>query len=643
VTAEQGAAATGTERGTAPGIEQDAASGTEQRTATAPEQGATGTGQRSVSRTEQRWAPWMALAAAAAVASGLRLWAVGGVDVPLMWDEVGFIGNARHLAGTGPEATMTGAFYPVGPSLLLVPLVWLTSSATALHQAGVVLNVALLAALPFVLHGVLRRLGASTRASIAGAIAALALSSLTINAGKLWSETLLVVLLPCWLLAVGALRPGARRWSPVLVTSAGVALHATHGRGLAFVVASVVLVVAAPFVRRADAGAAAVAVAVAVVGVVVVRILNGAVADALYVGGGGGEAAALADRLRLDDVGSYLRTAVGQWWYALVASLGFVVAGAWVLLRTAWTGRRALWAAVPPVPAPDDDSDGGSEAGAEVDTDTETDGAGRADPLVAVAALGAVVWAAAISVAWIGTGIGRMQRGVVPAVRADLLVYGRYIDYVVVLLAAVGVAWLVDRPPSRERLAVAAATVAALGAGGLVVARGFPADWLGQYFNPSSSPALFGWIQQVGSFSPLRITALVAVIAAVALVVPARLALGAVAATIVVHVAVTTVVLDEYVEPFATQAREASNVPSEVNARDVSEVAILPPYSDGAFFKYQFWLEDARYELVDESDLGPGGPDLVIGPLDWDLADGLGATMVASDVSEDRALWELDR
>lgn len=547
-----------------------------------------------------------------------RLDQIGGIDTPIALDEIGYIGNARHLVGGFPDVVMSGTFYSVGASLLLVPILALTDSPTAMHTAGVVLNVGLLAGLLGLLYALLRRhLGADPLAAFLGAVLAGSVPWLTTNAATLWSETLLGVLMVVWLLGVGTLRPERSAWGPVGFALTSVALYATHPRALGTMGLGLVLLVGATAVRRISTGTLAAALVAFAAAFALTRWLNGILSDALYLGGAGSSGDSLIARLRLSDSGSYLDSALGQVWGLLVSSLGLVVPGVWLLGRGAWDGRGELRR--PPV----------RPAGV--------------DPLVAIAALAALAWALAVTTAQIGTGIGRLSREVADAnPRADLLVYTRYLEPAALAVVASGGAWIGRRRIAlRERLVVGGVTVALICGTAVWIRAAFPVAWFDAFFSPSNAAVVFSWVRWVGSFSPVRISLWVAVVAGLMVVLPWRGRQVAAVLAVAVSLALVRTGAADHMVFFRDHAHATNDVPTAVNDLGVDEVGFLAPWTGSAFYTYQFWLATAEYRLVTEEDL-PGDLSLVIAPIDWPAAEALDARLVASDEELATGLWSLD-
>lgn len=88
-----------------------------------------------------------------------------GMEQPIVLaDELGYLGNARYLAGVASVPDMQGCnFYHFGYSLLVLPAFWLFSEPTAIYQAVVTFNAFLAAALFFPLFSLLSLFADSPR------------------------------------------------------------------------------------------------------------------------------------------------------------------------------------------------------------------------------------------------------------------------------------------------------------------------------------------------------------------------------------------------------------------------------------------------------------------------------------------------
>lgn len=253
-------------------------------------------------------------------------------------DEVGYLTNARVLAGGTPGQMTEAPFYHGGYSLLLAPLLAAGAGPTTTYRAILALNAVLAASVAPLLYLLLTRcFDVSRRTAVWAALAAAAYPSITVYSQAAWSENLLVPLLVVWLLAAGAFVRASRvAWS-VAAALAATWLWATHGRMLV-VVALTALVFVALAVARAPARApAVVGLALLVAGVYAVHVLDHFLVDRSWGGHAPGEVDQRLSTLEsVSGIGELVRNIVGQSWYLAVSTLGVLT------VLVARPPRRAL-------------------------------------------------------------------------------------------------------------------------------------------------------------------------------------------------------------------------------------------------------------------------------------------------------------
>ena len=217
----------------------------------------------------------------------------------------------------------------------------------------------------------------------------------------------------------------ARTAWAIAVTACGVALFATHGRMIVVVVLSALLVLDRAVVRRLSWPAAAAALAVGAVGLFAVTKLDHFLITTSYGGHAPDEAGSRLSSLQdVSSTASVLRNVVGQTWYMLVATLALP------LLVLSAANVRTRLGRLPDAPL-----------------------TVRLVPALVVATGGGLLVLSALSFA--------------NPERADMFIYGRYVEIVAPPLLALAVAWLM-RATTRPRIgvvlvALAAATAVAVG------------------------------------------------------------------------------------------------------------------------------------------------------------------------------------
>ncbi|HEY5976731.1 MAG TPA: hypothetical protein VIT85_02645 [Solirubrobacterales bacterium] len=243
-------------------------------------------------------------------------------------DEAGYLINARELAGGLAGQLELAPFYRGGYSLLIVPLINLSSDQTVVYHLVLALNAALAASVFPLLYLLLTRfVGVPPAGAVWAALAGSVYPAVTVLSQASLSENALFPLVCVWLVAIGGLfanaerRPAAEIWAIGLGLST-TALLAVHGRMIvAVVLAGLVLLVGLR--RNLRLGTCLLAVAVIVAGVIAVQVLNDHLLSQSY--GAIAEAEA-GDRVDEIDEGHGPLTAaanlVGQTWYLLVATFG---------------------------------------------------------------------------------------------------------------------------------------------------------------------------------------------------------------------------------------------------------------------------------------------------------------------------------
>jgi hypothetical protein len=247
-------------------------------------------------------------------------------------DEVGYLANARVLAGGVDGQLSTAPFYHGGYSLLLAPLLAVFHSPETSYRLVLVLNAALAASLvPLVYLLLTRCFSIAPQAAVWPTLAAAAYPSVTIYTQVALSENLLLPLLVVWLLSAGSFlrshTPRSELVSAVATAACASWLWATHGRMIVAVALTVALFALTLWRRKAWQAALSGLVVVGI-GLVAAHVLDHFLVTHNWSGHARNE---LTGRLSTVEsargFGAFLRNLVGQSWYLVVASLGvFLVA-----------------------------------------------------------------------------------------------------------------------------------------------------------------------------------------------------------------------------------------------------------------------------------------------------------------------------
>ena len=190
----------------------------------------------------------------------LHVWITSDVPGLTIFDETGYLGNARWLSGDDHIWHMGYApYYGFGWSLLVAPLFWFIEGPDRLFR-GVQLVNALLAASLFPLLFVLcRRLFASGRAvSLAAALVGSAVPAVAFNAGHALTENLVLPLAVATVIASWLLVTPRPWWQRLWLAPAAVLLYASHSRFVVLLPLVALLVLAGVWVKLVPARLAAV-------------------------------------------------------------------------------------------------------------------------------------------------------------------------------------------------------------------------------------------------------------------------------------------------------------------------------------------------------------------------------------------------
>ncbi len=542
----------------------------------------------------------------------VHLIALVGNHGPVLYsDALGYLGNARFLAG-GTPPTFDGSFeYAAGYSLLLVPIYWITERSDIVWATAVALNVALSVMIMLPAWWLGRQLfGLSKRSALLVAAAVSLTPSLILQPGRIWAETLFpLVFLTAAAFAVTMFRTNRSLFA---LASGGFVgyLVFIHGRGMAVAAAFVIVVVIAAATRRLAVVPTIVAIATTgavIIGDLAMRsYLSDRLWSATSTSANAGSASRILSAFSPSELGDTLSTALGHLWYVVAVSFGLAFVG---FIALVWLIGRL---------DPFSDSDDGAR-------------------LTALFLL--------ISVA----GVAALSAGLLSEVnRVDHRVYGRYLEGVSPIIILAGAAWLL-RARTVWRVWVIGAAAVPL-AGLLLVAWRGSEQFIGNV-QKLTIPGLLGLQTIVDpstavfipGLSIVAISFLAAVIGLAIALLARHRATAAVIAFIVVTVAVTLVGKDTSWDPFVSFWFDGyNNVPVGLSdLPDGEPVAYDVRFLDpGARNLYEFRLAPDRLSFVDGSCGSPAGT-LLISSDDPEQLE-VPAILVTADPVPEQALWHLN-
>jgi hypothetical protein len=536
---------------------------------------------------------------------------VGNRGPVLYSDALGYLGNARFLAG-GAQPTFDGSFaYAAGYSLLLVPIYWVTQRSDIVWATAVVLNVALSVMIMVPAWRLGRQLfGLGRRSALLVAAAVSLTPALMLQPGRIWTETLFpFVFLSAAAFAVTMFRTNRSLFALASGGSVGYLVF-IHGRGMAVAAAFAIVVLVAAATRRLSVGPAIIAVGTTgavIIGDLAMRsYLSDRLWSATSTSANAGSASRILAAFSPSELGDTLSTALGHLWYVAAVSFGIAVVG---VLALVWLiGRFEPFA----------ESDDGTR-------------------LTALFVLISVV------------GVAALSAGLLSEVnRVDHRVYGRYLEGVTPILILAGGAWLLRARAVWRVWAIAATAIPV--AGLLLVAWRGSEQFVGNV-QKFAIPGLLG-LQTIVHPSTevflgdLDIVAIsfVAAAAGVALALFAKYrATGSVIAVVAVAIAVTFVGKTTSWDPFVSFWFDAyDNVPARLADLPEDEPITydLRSLNPDARNLYEFRIAPNRLAFVD----GPCDPSVAEDFISSDnaAAVGIGFTLVAADTVPSQALWFLD-
>jgi hypothetical protein len=512
-------------------------------------------------------------------------------------DEVGYLTNARVLAGGVAGQMSTAPFYHGGYSLLLAPLLALDGNPKTSYHLVLALNAILAASLvPLVYLLLTRCFDVPSRTAVWPSLAAAAYPSVTIYTQVAMSENLLLPLFTFWLLAVGCfLRASndARRfaWAAAAAASA-VWLWAAHGRMLVVVALTVVVFVAVVAMRRSATGPALLGLAVVAAGLVAVHVLDDFLISRSYGGHAANEASQRLSNLEsIGGVGALLRNTAGQSWYLLVAPLGLLLAAVSTFVPPRLRRRHV-------------------------------------SPAELVLALGGLA------------GLGLLVESALSfrtVDRPDMLVYGRYTDVVVPPLLALALVRLGAGP--RFRAVAVLATVAATTVVTVLLRASVHPAGLANRWNVASLPAP---TFQLGP-KVLLAAGLSAAIALLVVTIAQRRNPAAVAPLVLLLFVPTTAVIERNPVLTAQSSFYPSDWSSPATAAGGARSVAFDTDSTGSLFVYQWFVADARLVLFSGSSEPPPSRFVISSP-EWAAAHrGLHPTPLWDDRGRGVELFRVQR
>ncbi len=384
-----------------------------------------------------------------------------------MYDEAGYLGNARWIAGNDHWPMPFSPAYAIGYPLVLAPVFAVVTDPDGQWRLALGINALLLASVLPLLFLTLRRVvGVARRpALIAAAVGALVPAVIAAGISAIAENLVLPLVLASVLAAWSMADPQRGRASRLWFGPAVCALYLAHPRFTLVVPVAIVVLLVCWIGRRVDRSVLAVNGGLLLIGTLGARALNQAVQTSRWArvdrpeGGLDEWRPLVTTRWGLSEL---LTTAIGQAWYLLVGSFGLVLIGMALVAATVLGRRRGQ---APSDPALHDLPD--RPAGDEAATPSE---ASRGEPAEASdwARRLALAYVAAAALVVFGTSVLFFARN---QFRVDHFVYGRHNDSFTPLWLGIAVAYLLTEPALGRRLRAVALPIIPITLCGLLLVR----------------------------------------------------------------------------------------------------------------------------------------------------------------------------
>ena len=280
------------------------------------------------------------------ILAGLRM------EQPLILsDEVGYLGNARYLAGTAPLPNMQAArFYHFGYSLLILPAFWLFSDPISIYRAAVVINALVISSLYFLLYSLLTTfLDVPKKTASWIAFACGLYPAFMLYSNFAWADTAFVAFVALTTLLFGRFLRSRSTSDLLLFSCATGFLYTIHPRALPVLGILLIYLLAMAVLKVLSKGQALLSATTIGLILTITRVVNEHLKAVGWLGAGEYSVARMAGRLLPGSAFLLLiQRSMGQLLYLCLASYGLFLVGftaaIWYVLERLSSGspRSAL-------------------------------------------------------------------------------------------------------------------------------------------------------------------------------------------------------------------------------------------------------------------------------------------------------------
>jgi hypothetical protein len=520
-------------------------------------------------------------------------------------DELGYLGHARYLSGTGVFPYMgTATYYHFGYSLLLLPAFWLFDDPFQTYRAVMVTNALLISLLYFPVRHVLHAgLGTPRDRATAIALVTCLYPAFVLQSNYAWAENAVI---PGYAALVAVFwrvvnRPSYR--AALCLGLLGAFLYTVHPRALCLVPLIVVVLVgltALRVLRWGPATAGIVCVGLIFLGTTLAN-------DHLHpIGWNYGHEAFPAGRIagRVFTLPyEVLLTTAGQLLYLAQSTYGISLMGPLYMCALAWTqGFRVTLARYDK----------------------------RQLLLLAFVLItsGGLLATSALAAATGGS-------------RGDHVIYGRYNEGFLALHVALGLALLCTIRPGRARTLAIYGTIAAVAAfTGIVLAT--RADLLTRHFVGANIFGIYPAVRLLGGIHLATTSTVSAGVFIGVTWVFRRSSLAGLTAVACCFLAGAAYGYQEYCRPSTRAQKQSDLLRSRITDLGVTSLSVdWDDRSVATYYLNQYLLPHTRVNAFKSADGGRPASTAVISDRYWPAAESLRARLVVAAPRTNRALWLL--